>query len=86
MAAICSCLGDGYIELWCLQHQNDNHNLCSGFVVSRSLYIFHKEFQFRNVTGDRTNVLDVIERLHKIRPDCKVANWSFYTQGLDDLK
>ena len=78
MAAICSCLGDGYIELI--------HNLCSDFVVSRSLYIFHKEFQFRNVTGDRTNVLDVIERLHKIRPDCKVANWSFYTQGLDDLK
>ena len=41
------------------------------------------EFQFRNVTGDRVIVLQTIEKLHRIRPDCSIANWSFYTQAFN---
>ena len=41
------------------------------------------EFQYRNVTADRVLVLKTIERLNKIRPDCKVANWSFYLQAFN---
>ena len=41
------------------------------------------EFQFRNVTCDRVIVLQTIERLNRIRPNCSVANWSFYTQAFN---
>ena len=41
------------------------------------------EFQFRNVTCDRVIVLQTIEKLNRIRPNCSVANWSFYTQAFN---